>query len=40
LFGPGSILDAHTPDEKISRAEVIAAIETYKQMVLSLKAED
>jgi acetylornithine deacetylase len=40
LFGPGSILDAHTPGEKISKAEVIAAIETYKQMVLSLKAKD
>ncbi len=39
LFGPGSILDAHTPDERISKAEVIAAIETYKQMVLSLKAK-
>jgi acetylornithine deacetylase len=40
LFGPGSILDAHTPGERISKAEVIAAIETYKQMVLSLKAKD
>lgn len=40
LFGPGSILDAHTPGEKISKAEVIAAIETYKQMVLTLKAKD
>src|SRR6266404_10812 len=39
LFGPGSILDAHTPDERISKAEVIAAIETYKQMVLSLQAK-
>ena len=40
LFGPGSILDAHTAGERISKAEVIAAIETYKQMVLSLKAKD
>jgi acetylornithine deacetylase len=39
LFGPGSILDAHTPGERISKAEVIAAIEIYKQMVLSLKAK-
>ena len=39
LFGPGSILDAHTPDEKISKAEVVAAIETYKQMVLGLKGK-
>jgi acetylornithine deacetylase len=38
LFGPGSILDAHTPDEKISKREIVAAVETYKQMVLSLKA--
>jgi acetylornithine deacetylase len=38
LFGPGSILDAHTPNEKISKRELVAAIETYKQMVLQLKA--
>lgn len=38
LFGPGSILDAHTPGERISKAEVVAAIETYKEMVLRLKA--
>jgi acetylornithine deacetylase len=37
LFGPGSILDAHTPGERISKAELVAAIETYKQMVLRLK---
>lgn len=39
LFGPGSILDAHTPGERISKAEVAAAVETYKEMVLSLKAK-
>jgi len=39
LFGPGSILDAHTPGEKISKAELVAAVETYKEMVLSLKAK-
>jgi acetylornithine deacetylase len=38
LFGPGSILDAHTPGEMISKAEIVEAVETYKQMVLSLKA--
>jgi acetylornithine deacetylase len=38
LFGPGSILDAHTPNEKISKRELAAAVETYKQMVLRLKA--
>lgn len=39
LFGPGSILDAHTPGEKISKREIVAAVEIYKQMVLSLKAK-
>lgn len=39
LFGPGSILDAHTPDEKISKAELVAAVDTYKEMVLRLKSE-
>jgi acetylornithine deacetylase len=38
LFGPGSILDAHTPGEKISKREMVEAVETYKQMVLTLKA--
>ena len=38
LFGPGSILDAHTPLEKISKAELAAAVDTYKRMVMSLKA--
>jgi acetylornithine deacetylase len=39
LFGPGSILDAHTPNEKISKRDLVAAVETYKQMVLRLKAD-
>ncbi len=39
LFGPGSILDAHTPGEKMSKAELVAAVETYRDMVLSLKAK-
>jgi acetylornithine deacetylase len=38
LFGPGSILDAHTAREKISKLELVAAVETYKRMVISLKA--
>ncbi len=38
LFGPGSILDAHTPGEKISKKELTAAVETYKQIVMRLKA--
>ncbi|HEY3135741.1 MAG TPA: M20/M25/M40 family metallo-hydrolase [Blastocatellia bacterium] len=39
LFGPGSILDAHTPHEKISKQELLAAVDTYKQMVIRLKAK-
>lgn len=37
LFGPGSILDAHTPGERISKRELGAAVETYKRMVMRLK---
>src|SRR5262249_52830718 len=37
LFGPGSILDAHTPHEKISKRELLGAVETYQQMVVRLK---
>ncbi|MEK6302183.1 MAG: M20/M25/M40 family metallo-hydrolase [Acidobacteriota bacterium] len=40
LFGPGSILDAHTADEKISKRELAAAVDIYKQMVTHLKATD
>ncbi|MEO8383082.1 MAG: M20/M25/M40 family metallo-hydrolase, partial [Acidobacteriota bacterium] len=36
LFGPGSILDAHGKNEKISKRDLLAAVETYEQMVLSL----
>lgn len=38
LFGPGSILDAHTAGEKISKRELLTAVDTYKQIVLRLKA--
>ncbi len=37
LFGPGSILDAHTAGEKISKRELTAAVDVYKQMVIRLK---
>jgi acetylornithine deacetylase len=37
LFGPGSILDAHTSGEKISKRELVAAVEVYKRMVERLK---
>ncbi|HXG63795.1 MAG TPA: M20/M25/M40 family metallo-hydrolase [Blastocatellia bacterium] len=36
LFGPGSILDAHTPHEKIARRELAAAAEAYAGMVRRL----
>ena len=37
LFGPGSILDAHTAGEKISKRELTAAVDVYEQMVIRLK---
>jgi acetylornithine deacetylase len=36
LFGPGSILDAHGVDERISKRELLAAIDTYEQLVIDL----
>lgn len=36
LFGPGSILDAHGANEKIAKKELLAAVATYEQMVMSL----
>ena len=38
LFGPGSILDAHTAAEKISKKELSSAITAYANMVVSLKS--
>ncbi|HWN98024.1 MAG TPA: M20/M25/M40 family metallo-hydrolase [Blastocatellia bacterium] len=38
LFGPGSILDAHTEGEKISKRELAAAVAVYKEMVMRLKS--
>jgi acetylornithine deacetylase len=37
LFGPGSILDAHTPDEKINKHELAGAVDAYAGMVVRLK---
>ncbi|HLG16030.1 MAG TPA: M20/M25/M40 family metallo-hydrolase [Blastocatellia bacterium] len=37
LFGPGSILDAHTANEKISKRELVRAVDTYTGMVMRLK---
>ncbi|HEY4362248.1 MAG TPA: M20/M25/M40 family metallo-hydrolase [Bryobacteraceae bacterium] len=36
LFGPGSIHHAHTDAERIPKAEIVAAIEIYKQIVRQL----
>jgi acetylornithine deacetylase len=36
LFGPGSILDAHGEHEKISKRDLLAAVTTYEEMVMSL----
>lgn len=33
LFGPGSIHDAHTLDEKIRKADILTAVEQYQQIV-------
>ncbi len=37
LFGPGSILDAHTPHEKISKRELAEAVDAYVNMTMRLK---
>ena len=37
LFGPGSILDAHTANEKISKRELAEAVNVYVEMVKELK---
>ncbi|MGA9773178.1 MAG: M20/M25/M40 family metallo-hydrolase [Blastocatellia bacterium] len=37
LFGPGSILDAHTAHEKISKPELLRAVDVYAEMVMQLK---
>jgi len=39
LFGPGSILDAHTAHEKISKSELLQAVEVYARMTTRLKAK-
>ncbi len=36
LVGPGSILDAHTANEKISKAELIAGADVYERLVRKL----
>jgi len=36
LFGPGSILDAHSPTEKIRKDEIVQAAATYRKLVVDL----
>jgi len=36
LFGPGSIMDAHGPDEKIGKKELLDAVRTYHDTVRKL----
>jgi acetylornithine deacetylase len=40
LFGPGSILDAHTAHEKISKKEMVEAVDAYRSMVVRLKQKE
>ncbi len=39
LYGPGSILDAHTAGEKIAKQDVLDAVGIYSEMVKMLKAK-
>jgi acetylornithine deacetylase len=39
LYGPGSILDAHTEHEKISKQELAEAVTAYARMVRRLKCQ-
>ncbi|HXI93658.1 MAG TPA: M20/M25/M40 family metallo-hydrolase [Blastocatellia bacterium] len=39
LFGPGSILDAHTPHERISKRELASAVDRYVKLTTRLKAK-
>jgi len=36
LFGPGSILDAHGANEKISKKDLLRAVDTYRQTIGTL----
>ena len=36
LFGPGSILDAHGPHERIGKKELLESVETYVETVVTL----
>ena len=36
LFGPGSILDAHSATEQISKRELLGAVDVYRELVITL----
>ena len=36
LFGPGSILDAHGSNERIAKRDLLAAVDTYEEIVVAL----
>ena len=36
LYGPGSILDAHSDHEHLKASELLAAVEGYKRLVRSV----
>lgn len=36
LLGPGSIHTAHTPDERIAKAELLAAVPLYERLAREL----
>ncbi len=36
LLGPGTIHVAHTPDERIAKADLVAAVELYRRLILQL----
>lgn len=38
LLGPGSILDAHTPDERVAKSDLVRAVDLYTRLVRNLLA--
>ncbi len=39
LLGPGSILDAHTSDEKVAKSELAEAVLLYQELVMTLRQQ-
>jgi acetylornithine deacetylase len=40
LIGPGSILAAHTAEERVSKRELARAVELYARLVMELKSRN